>query len=294
VAPLLSLVIVGHNKGERSARCLDSLLESTWRPLQVVFVDNGSTDRTREILEEYAPAAAAAGIQFSSLRLPQNTGSIVPRNLALPHCSGAYIGLLDNDVILRTRNIFEVLVQFLDTHPDAGIVTPKFLYPVPPFRIQCAGGGVTREGVCYLLGRGAERDDPAFNHPVDLAWAISACIVMPAAVVRRLGPMDESLSPTGFEDTDYCFRCRSHGLQVVYVPGAEIYHAENTTTFGTRTVRIHAAMRRNQWVFKKRWRHLLPASPSVRDLPPIHIRQPMTPIWALRDLPMTGPDRRSS
>jgi GT2 family glycosyltransferase len=288
---LLSVIVVGFNKGELSARCLAGLLESTWRPLELIFVDNGSTDRTREILAEYEGAAISAGIRLTVLHLPRNTGSIVPRNVALRHCAGRYVSLLDNDAIIRSRDIFEVLIDFLDTHPTVGIVTPKFLYPSPPFRIQCAGGAVTREGFCYLLGRGAEREDPEFNHPVGLAWAISACMVMPAHVAERLGPMDEALSPTGFEDTDYCFRCRALGLEVAYVPEAEIYHAENTTTFGTPGLKIHAVMRRNQRLFGRRWRHMFPAEPSVRHLPPLHSRQPATPIWALRGLPLTRRSR---
>jgi GT2 family glycosyltransferase len=291
MALLLSVIVLGFNKGERTARCLGSLLESTWRPLEVIFVNNGSTDRTKAILSEYEVAAWNADVQVTVINLPRNTGSIVPRNMALKMCRGKYMCLLDNDVILRNRDIFETLIGFLQTYPNVGIVTPKLLYPIPPFRIQCAGGGVTREGACYLLGRGAERDDPEFNHTVELAWAISACFVVPASVVDALGPMDEELSPTGFEDTDYCFRCRSIGMKVVYVPSAEIYHAENTTTFGTPAVRIHAAMRRNQWIFKRRWRHMFPPSPSVRDLPPVHVRQPSAPLWALQRLPMFGPVR---
>jgi GT2 family glycosyltransferase len=285
---LLSLVIVGFNKVEHSARCLASLLHVTWRPLEIVFVNNGSTDRTAEILEEFREAASEAAIGVTVLPLPHNTGSIVSRNLAIPMCAGEYLGFLDNDVILRSRDLFEILIERLESRPDIGIVTPKMLYPVPPYRIQCAGGGMTREGCCYLLGRGAERTDPEFNHATSLPWAISACIVMPIAVVRALGPLDESLSPVGFEDTDYCLRCRAHGLSVVYEPRAEIYHAENTTTFGTPSVRIHAVMRRNQYLFRKKWKHMFPTAPSVRDLPAIHMRQPATPLWSLGELPMTG------
>jgi GT2 family glycosyltransferase len=288
---LLSLVIVGFNKVEHSARCLASLLHATWRPLEIVFVDNGSTDRTAAILEEFRDAARDANIGFTVLRLPRNTGSIVSRNLALPMCAGEYLGFLDNDVILRSRDLFEILVERLESRPDTGIVTPKMLYPVPPYRIQCAGGGITSEGCSYLLGRGADRIDPEFNHAASLPWAISACIVMPSAVVRALGPLDESLSPTGFEDTDYCFRCREHGLSVVYEPRAEIYHAENTTTFGSPSVRIHAVMRRNQYLFRKKWKHMFPATPSVDHLPPIHLRQPATPLWSLGELPMTETPR---
>ena len=106
-------------------------------------------------------------------------------------CQGDYVAFLDNDVIVRSRSLFECLVGHLREHPTAGIVTPKFVYPCPPFRIQCAGGGITREGDCFLLGRGAERGNPEFNYLKRCAWAISACMVLPAELIRTLGPMDE-------------------------------------------------------------------------------------------------------
>ncbi|MFY9823682.1 MAG: glycosyltransferase family 2 protein [Thermoanaerobaculia bacterium] len=284
----LSVVIVAFNKRAWTARCLASLLEATYRPLRLVVVDNGSSDNTTAVLKAFAPLAEKAGIEFTTLSFPHNVGSIMSRNAALGRCGGGYIAFLDNDTQLRSRGLFEELADFLERHPKAGIVTPKFLYPSPPYRIQCAGGGITREGYSYLIGRGSDGDHPEFNHVRAVPWCISACMVISSALARDLGPLDETYSPIGFEDTDYCFRARVRRRDVVYCPTVEIYHAENTTTFGSPTIAIDRAMARSQRIFRRKWRHMFPSEPSLADLPLAHVRPPRVPLSDIRNLPMVG------
>ncbi len=281
----LSVIMVGHNKAPVTELCLRSLLGLTFRPLEIIFMDNGSTDRTPEVLEAFGPVAAERGISFRMIRLTKNLGPIVPRNRAIQLCCGAYVAFLDNDVIVRQRSMFESLILYLKVHPTAGVVTPKFVYPCFPFRIQCAGGGVTKEGDCYLVGRGAERELPEFNYVTRRAWAISACMVLPVELMRAIGPMDEVFNPIGCEDVDYCFRVRARNRDVMYQPGVEIYHAENTSTFGTPRLDIQRIMKRNQRIIKRRWSHMFPAEPSIKDLPLIHTAAPRVPLWMMNSLP---------
>lgn len=145
----LSIIIVAHNKAAITQACFQSLLNLTFRPIEIIFVDNGSTDRTPALSEAFEHAAKRNGMNFRAVRLAQNFGAIIPRNRAVKLCQGEYVAFLDNDVIVRSRSLFECLVGHLREHPTAGIVTPKFVYPCPPFRIQCAGGGITREGDCF-------------------------------------------------------------------------------------------------------------------------------------------------
>ena len=181
--------------------------------------------------------------------------------------------------------MFESLILYLREHPTVGIVTPKFVYPCYPFRIQCAGGGVTKEGDCYLIGRGADRELPEYNYVNCCAWAISACMVLPSELMRAMGLMDEVFKPIGCEDVDYCFRARARGRKVIYKPDVEIYHAENTSTFGTPKLDIQRLMKRNQRIIKRRWSHMFSAEPSIKDLPLIHSPAPRVPLWMMNSLP---------
>jgi len=286
--PSLSIVMIAHNKAHVTRLSLRSLLSLTFRPLEVVFVDNGSTDATPALLEEFAAAAAGHGILSRTLHLPDNMGAIIPRNMATRICSGDFIAYLDNDVMVRSRTLFEILVGKFHGNPEAGVTTPKFVYPCPPYRVQCAGGGITREGDCYLIGRGEERDRPEFNRPASCAWTISACMVMPTDLIRAIGPMDEVFHPIGCEDVDYCFRVRARNRQVLYCPEAEIYHLANTSTYNTPNLKIGRLMKRSNRIIKRRWRHMFPGDPSIKDLPLVHIPMPRVPLWMLESLEMTS------
>ncbi|MBZ5506114.1 MAG: glycosyltransferase [Acidobacteriia bacterium] len=281
----LSIVIAAHNKAPITELCLCSLLELTFRPLEVIVVDNGSTDGTPATLEAFGPIAEKVGILFRTVRLARNFGPIVARNRAIHICHGEYIAFLDNDVIIRSRGLFERLIGHLREDQRAGAVTPKFVYPCSPFRIQCAGGGITREGDCYLIGRGEEREKPEFNYVTCCPWTISACMVLSAELIRLIGPMDEVFNPIGCEDVDYCFRVRARNRQIVYRPDVEIYHIENTTSFRTPTLNIQRAMKRSQRIIKRKWCHMFPVEPSTKELPLMHVPAPRVPLWTLRELP---------
>jgi GT2 family glycosyltransferase len=116
-------------------------------------------------------------------------------------------------------------------------------------------------------------------------WAISACMVLPSELMRAIGPMDEVFNPIGCEDVDYCFRVRARGRKVMYKPDVEIYHAENTSTFGTPKLDIRRLMKRNQRIMKRRWSHMFPTEPSIKDLPLIHSGAPRVPLWMMNSLP---------
>ncbi len=252
--PLVSLVILSHNKVEHTRRCFEGLVRSSYRPFEILALDKGSTDATPALYAEFAPRAAAAGIAFRPSRLEQNAGAVTGRNLAMRQARGDYIVFLDNDVVPRTRPWLERLRAALDADPRAGIVGPKLIYPFPPHLIQFAGGAVTPTGWVHFLGRGEPRDAPAFNQPREVQCLISACWMMPRRLYDELGPLDEGFNPLQFEDIDYCYRARHAGYRVLYLPTVEMYHCENVTSGDTPTINYRYVTIKNGLRFKKRWR----------------------------------------
>ena len=87
---LVSVVIPTYNRTHTLKRAIDSVLAQSYRPLELVVVDDGSTDGTRKLLEGYAE-----GVR--SLFLPQNRGVSAARNEGIQTCRGRYVGFLDSD-----------------------------------------------------------------------------------------------------------------------------------------------------------------------------------------------------
>lgn len=90
--PTISVIIPIHNIEAHLRQCLDSVLAQTWQDMEVICIDDGSTDATPTILAEYAQADARIRV-FSQ----ENSGPGVARNRGLDQASGAYVIFLDSD-----------------------------------------------------------------------------------------------------------------------------------------------------------------------------------------------------
>jgi GT2 family glycosyltransferase len=257
----ISILVLAHNKAPYTRRCLDSLLLSTLRPFQLVLVDNGSTDETAELFKTFRDRAAGERIQVEILSFGENIGAVEGRNRAMELLTGDLWVFLDNDVTVRTRSWLEGLRAVLDQRPSpgeqggVGVVAPKLVYPNPPHDIQCAGCAVTLGGRVIFCGRGEGRTAPSWNQPRDCQTLISACWMMPAAVARRIGPLDTLFSPVQFEDIDYCYRIRAAGFRCRYEPSVEMYHFENVTTGRSESLNYTYLTIKHGMKFKDKWRH---------------------------------------
>jgi GT2 family glycosyltransferase len=267
----ISVLILAHNKAAYTRRCLNALLLSTARPLQVVLVNNGSSDDTAEVFAGFKQAAARAGVVAAMRTFKENVGAIEGRNAAAELLRGDYWVFLDNDVVARTRSWLERLRALLGQGRGVGgapgllgVVAPKLVYANAPHDIQCAGCAVTKGGRVIFSGRGEARLAPAWNAARDCQTLISACWMMPAAVWREVGPLDPRFSPVQFEDIDYCYRIREAGHRCRYEPAIEMYHFENVTTGRTESLNYTYLTVKNGMKFKEKWQHRF----ATEDGPP--------------------------
>jgi len=279
MAGLVSILLLAHNKAAHTERCLESLLASSYRPVEILAVDNGSVDRTGEVLAAFVERARTADLAFETVRLPENVGAVRGRNASLERLRGEWIVFLDNDVAVRTRSWLERFTRYFEGNARSGAVGPKLVYPNPPHAIQCAGCDVTKGGRVIFRGRGEPRETPVYGEPREVQALISACWMMPAARVRELGPLDERFSPAQFEDIDYCYRLRAAGYACVVLPKVEMYHFENVTTDGTPALNYRYVTVKNGLKFKEKWGHVTATEPGPEDA-----------AWSWREIPAVRPD----
>jgi len=116
IAGLVSTIIPVFNRGRMLREAVDSVLAQTWRPIEIVIVDDGSTDDTAEVMAELQSSRPG----LIRLHRQENAGPGVAREAGLQLANGEFIQFLDSDDLLLPDK-FRLQVEGLRTDLDAGI-----------------------------------------------------------------------------------------------------------------------------------------------------------------------------
>ncbi len=213
-APELATVIIPNYNGERVLQeALLAALAQSWRPLQVIVVDDASTDGSA--------ALAEALPEVEVIRRPENRGFAATVNAGLRAARGRYVALLNSDTRAEPGWL-ETSIRALERHPDAGVVAAKVLTFDHPPRIWAVGIGVTRGGYVFNVGQGApERGQ--FDAGRYVPGASGAASVWRREVFEIVGGFDEVLAHY-LEDADLSLRAQLEGVRCWYEPGAVVQH----------------------------------------------------------------------
>jgi GT2 family glycosyltransferase/glycosyltransferase involved in cell wall biosynthesis len=256
-APSASIVIPVFNQFAHTLACLRALAAHPPRvPVEVIVVDDGSSDATAAAL------AQVAGLHYH--RRAANGGFIAACNDGATLARGEYLVFLNNDTAPQPGWL-DALLQTFDGHPDIGLVGAQLLYP--DGRLQEAGGVVFADGSGWNYGRFDSPDDPRYGYLRDADYASGAAIAIPRALFTRLGGFDPRYAPAYYEDTDLAFAVRAAGLRVCYQPASRVVHDEGTSS-GTDTGSGAKAFQvRNQARFAAHRQTQLAAQPAPGSIP---------------------------
>jgi glycosyltransferase involved in cell wall biosynthesis len=111
-APLVSVIMAAYNAAGHIGEALDSALAQKWSPLEVVVVDDGSTDTTAQIVRSYPDVVYVH---------QENRGPSAARNTAVERSTGKFVANFDSDDLLPPTRIGDQ-VRFLLAHADVGAV----------------------------------------------------------------------------------------------------------------------------------------------------------------------------
>jgi GT2 family glycosyltransferase/glycosyltransferase involved in cell wall biosynthesis len=253
--PRVSIVVPVYNKIAYTVACLRSLAQhADPTPFEVIVVDDGSSDATREQL------AQIEGVR--TVRNAQNLGFVGSCNAGAAQARGEFVFFLNNDTVV-THDWLGALLRCFEQESDAGLVGSKLVYP--DGRLQEAGGIVFRDGSGWNYGRFGDPADPSYNFRREVDYCSGAAILIRRELFERLGGFDSRYAPAYYEDTDLAFGVRAAGLKVFYEPRSTVIHFEGVTA-GTDT---GSGMKRYQVInrekFQAKWPEALATQPAPID-----------------------------
>ncbi len=207
--PLVSYVLATYNRPDDLSEAIESVLEQTYEPIEVVVISN-STDHTSTLFDE--------GGRFDDPRVhyhefPGRMGVPEARNVGYDLASGEILVTIDDDAVLTSDDATENVIRLFESHPDVGVLAfqcrdyrtdevnlhetpdpPRFdMTPTEPYRATnfVGVGNAIRREVFELVG----------DYPEDFVY--------------------------GFEEMDLSFRVHESGYDILFTPEVAVWHKKS-------------------------------------------------------------------
>jgi len=234
--PESSIIIPVYNLLPYTRECLAALEENTSSDYELIVVDNGSTDGTRDWLRSVPGATILTNEANLGFGRACNQGAAIAR--------GKFLVFLNNDT-LPQRNWLEAMVALMRSDPQIAIVGSKLVYP-DNGRIQHAGVAFDGLKSPYHLYQHVPAASPLANQVRGFKAVTGACLMIRREVFLTVGGFDEAYR-NGYEDVDLCLKVCRLGGKVMYCPASVVLHYESVSA--TRL----SAEAENRAYFFQRW-----------------------------------------
>lgn len=229
MAVKLSIIIVSWNTKELLKQCLDSLVSN----VEIIIVDNGSSDGSQEMVKEKFPEAIL-------IENKENLGFAKGNNIGIRKAKGEYIMLLNPDTIVKKGAIGK-LIDFLDNNKKATGVMPLLLnengsvqkdpiflrFPSPIGVFFYYNSWLKKIALIFFPSLLFSLKD--FNQVTEVEQLSGAAMMIRADILKSIGGLDERY-PYYFEDVDLSYRFKKAGCKLFMNPEAQIIHLGGRST----------------------------------------------------------------
>lgn len=228
----IGFVILTWNSERYIEKCIESIFLLRDFRVVICVVDNGSSDKTIQILEALREHALVQGVDLNIICLDKNKGTTVSRNLGIKKILHKIktLCILDSDTIIN-RKAIQNMLQLLYENEKNGIVGPRM--KTSEGLEQQSGRNIPTVGLKLLKvmpiktlrekGEAMERVSNFDGDVVPVGYLMSACWFMRADLVYEIGFLDEKIFYAP-EDVEYCLRAWKNGYRVLLDRRVEIIH----------------------------------------------------------------------
>jgi GT2 family glycosyltransferase len=222
-----SIIITHHKTPELLDLCLKSIKETiAGIKYEIILVDNESKEEARNFIKDKHP-------EVKILCFTKNLGYAKLINAGISQAGGNYLLILNADIIVLDNTV-QTMLDYLENHPEVGIIGPQLLDFADNVQNSCFAHptisailarrtffGKTKWGREALEKFTLKKRDKDSISEVD--WVQGSAMLVRKAAIKKVGLWDERFFMY-FEDADWCRRFWQNKYKVVYLPGAKMYH----------------------------------------------------------------------
>ncbi len=214
--PLVSVIVLNYNAGELLLNCIESIKKSAYKNLEIIVVDNISTDKSQKVCKEKYP-------DIKLIQNDENFGYCEGNNIGIREAEGDYIIILNPDTIVESNWIEELISAY--NKFGEGLYQPKILSLDKTEILQSTGN------MLHIFGFGFARDkgknDTLVKTDIEkIGYASGTCLFTSKEVLDKIGLLDSFLF-LYHDDLDLGWRAAQMGIDSFYVPNSIIYNAES-------------------------------------------------------------------
>ena len=236
----VSVVVPNYNGIAFVENCLKALIQDAPKA-EILVVDNGSTDGSRELVIEKFP-------QVRVIALGENFGFCKASNVGMQKASSPYVILLNNDTEVLP-GFTEAMVSALQLEPRAFSAGAKMIQLHDQEKIDDAGNFYCALG--WAFARGKDKPVEYYEKPDEIFAACGGAAIYRKALLERIGYLDESHFAY-LEDIDLGWRAKIAGWKNIYEPRAKVLHVGSGTS-GSRynEFKVHLSSRNSIYLVYK-------------------------------------------
>ena len=214
--PLISVIVLNYNAGKLLLNCIDSIKKSVYKNLEIIIVDNISTDKSQEICKEKHP-------DIKLIQNKKNFGYCEGNNIGIREAKGDFVVILNPDTIVESNWLNELITAHKEF--GDGLYQPKILSLNEDNIIQSTGNMI------HVFGFGFARDKGKENITKEeqiekIGYASGTCLFTSKTVFDKVGLLDDFLF-LYHDDLDLGWRAAQLGINSYYVPKSKIFHVES-------------------------------------------------------------------
>lgn len=246
-APYIIVLILSYNGKHLLKDSVSSYLNNEYSNFNVLVIDNGSTDGTKEYVEKNFPKA-------SVIRLEENRGYSGGFNWGIDYAinekNADYVLVSNNDVLADIKVISE-LVTIANSDSKVGFVVGKSYFYNQPNVLQSVGRNSHPISIAGEFVGVAEEDVGQYDKIKEYPFCDDVFLLVSKQVIRDVGSYDPDFFFM-YEITDWCFRIRKKGYKIVYTPNAKVWHKVGGTEGGRKNPINKYHINRSEIIFMKK------------------------------------------